>query len=185
MILYFPVVFPEWNICRKFNLLPWMYQKLLPEENWKNLSQTENFQDFWNFRPYYSEKLNVFPSKNHSAFLIIERYDIEVTISKFQIKILCLRMVPSLLKGEHFYYFKIWLILVQNAESAKKIQVENFMVYGNKHHSLTRKIGFRVISSFIHRSNRLQTLISFCKTKFFLTYSVPIWISKKFQNLGI
>ena len=44
------------------------------------------------------------------------------------------------------HYFKILLILMQNAESAKKFQVQNFIVYGNKHYSVTRKIGFSVIS---------------------------------------
>ena len=42
-----------------------MYQKLLPEENWINVSQTAKYQGFWNFWPYYFEKLDVFPSKNH------------------------------------------------------------------------------------------------------------------------
>ena len=50
-------------------------------------------------------------------------------------------------KGDHFYrFFEILLILVQNDESAKNFQVKNFVVYGNKHHSPTRKIGFKVIS---------------------------------------
>ena len=49
--------------------------------------------------------------------------------------------------GDHFYrYFEILLILVQNAESAKDFRVQNFIVYGNKHHFLTTKIGFRAIS---------------------------------------
>ena len=63
---------------------------------------------------------------------------------------MCLQVVPRPLKGNNFYhYFKILIILAQNAEPAKKFQVQNFVIYGNKHQSLTRKIGFRVISSFI------------------------------------
>ena len=58
--------------AENFNLLRWMYQKLSPAENWKNLSCTTKFQDFWNFQPYYLEKLNVFPSKNHLAFLTMD-----------------------------------------------------------------------------------------------------------------
>ena len=34
---------------------------------------------FLKFSTYYFEKLNLFPSKNHLAFLTIERYDIELT----------------------------------------------------------------------------------------------------------
>ena len=68
-------------------------------------------------------------------------------MSKSLIKILCLWVVHRTLKGDHYYrYFEILLILVQNAESAKNFQVQNFIVYGYKQHSLTRKIGFRVIS---------------------------------------
>ena len=40
--------------------------------------------------------------------------------------------------------------------SQQKLQAENFIVYGNKHHFLTRKTGFRVISSFINLDFILQ-----------------------------
>ena len=47
LIVYFPVVFPVWNICRKFQFASVdMYQKLSPEEN---LSHTARFQGFSNF----------------------------------------------------------------------------------------------------------------------------------------
>ena len=111
------------------------------------------------------------------------------------IKILSLWLVPGPLKGYHFHhYFKILLILAWNAESAKNFQVQNFMVYGNMHQSLTRKIGFRVISSFI--------LILFYETDFFLfimnfqkilkswnlAYLKVLWAQKqcsKFQNFRL
>ena len=97
------------------------------------------------FSTYYFEKLNFFLSKNHLAFCTIKRYDIE--LSKFQMKILCLWVVDRPLKVNHFYrYFEILLILARNTESLKHSQVQNFIVYGNRHHSITRKIGFRVIS---------------------------------------
>ena len=38
------------------------------------------------FSTYYFEKLNLFPSKNHLAFLTIERYDIELTNIKISDK---------------------------------------------------------------------------------------------------
>ena len=50
-------------------------------------------------------------------------------------------------EGESFLPFlEILLILAQNAESPINFQVQNFIVYGNKHNSLTRKIEFRVVS---------------------------------------
>ena len=36
--------------------------------------------------PYYFEKLNSFPSKNHLAFLTIKRCDIELTNTKISDK---------------------------------------------------------------------------------------------------
>ena len=41
---------------------------------------------FLKFSTYYFEKLNLFPSKNHLAFLTIERYDIELTNIKISDK---------------------------------------------------------------------------------------------------
>ena len=68
-------------------------------------------------------------------------------ISKFQVKILYPWVMHKPLKEDLIYsYFEIVLILVWNAESAKKFKDQNFTVYGNKHNSLTRKICFRVIS---------------------------------------
>ena len=52
---------------------------------------------------------------------------------------------------------------MQNDELAKNFQAQNFMLYGNMHQSLTRKTGFRVISSFI--------LILFYETDFVFIYN--------------
>ena len=38
LILYFPTVFQYRTYAENSNLPAWMYQKLLREENWKNLS---------------------------------------------------------------------------------------------------------------------------------------------------
>ena len=75
-----------------------MHQRVLPKENLKNLS---------------FEKLNFFPSKNHLAFLTIERYDIELT----NIKISDKNIVPpggaQGPEGGSFYcYFEVLLILM-------------------------------------------------------------------------
>ena len=62
---------------------------------------------------------------------------------------MCLWVMAEPIKGAHFYlYFDILLILVQNAESAKNFQVQNFMVYGSMHHALTKKkvLGYRLTS---------------------------------------
>ena len=50
------------------------------------------------------------------------------------------------------------------------------------HHFLTRKIGFRVNSSFIIDWPASKILISFYKTDFFLIFSVPLWIFKKISK---
>ena len=113
--------------AENFNLLRWMYQKLSPEENWKNLSCTTKFQDFLNFQPYYLEKLNVSPSKNHLAFLNMDMIK-NWLILTFQIKILCLRVVPGYLKRVYFdWYFEI---LLQNVESAKIFKLRIFRILG-------------------------------------------------------
>ena len=99
-------------------------------------------------QPYHFEKLNVFPSKNHLTFLTT---DIELTNIKISDKnIVPGKVVPGPLKGGHFCYLEFLLILTWNAESAKNFEVQNFIIRGNRrHHSLIRKIAFRVISSFI------------------------------------
>ena len=74
---------------------------------------------------------------------------------------------------------------MQNAESAKKFQVQNFIVYGNKHYSVTRKIGFSVISWFMMDWLASKILYLFYKTCFFLIYSAPLWIFKRFANLEV
>ena len=91
--------------------------------------------------------MNSFPSENHLAFIIIVTYDIGLTNIKILDKNIALAGGTQSLKGNHFYcYFEFLLILALNAESAKNFQVQNVIVHGNKHHSLTRKKGFRVIS---------------------------------------
>ena len=118
-----------------------MNQKFLPEENWKNLSIFD----------IIILKKSIFPNKKPFSFFnnTVERYDIELTnikISDWNIVLPDSVQPPE--QGSYFNcYFEILLILVQNAESAKNFKVQNFIVSGNKHHSLTRKIGFfRVIS---------------------------------------
>ena len=143
MILYFPVLFPLQNIFRKFLFASMNVSKVITWRKFKKPLFDCKISGFLKFSTYYFEKLNLFPSKKHLDLLTIERYDIELT----NIKILWLRVVCRPLKGNHFYrYFEILLILVWNAEAEKKFQVQNFNGYGNWHHSLTRKIRFRVIS---------------------------------------
>ena len=86
-------------------------------------------------------------------------------------------------EGDNFYRYIEILILVRNAESTKKFQVQSFN--GMKSHSQTRKIGFRVIASFIIYWLASKILISFHKIDFFLIHSKQWWIFKKFQNLEI
>ena len=105
-------------------------------ENFKNLEILQSKRDFFNFLQaitfdtFHANKLKF------STYVLYWEYN-------RKIKILCLRVVCRSLKGYHFCcYFGILLIL----KSAKNFQVQNLIVYGNKQHSLTRKIGFRVIS---------------------------------------
>ena len=118
-----------------------MYQKLSPEENWKNLCWTEKFHLlFW--------KIEFFSSKNHWAFLTIERYDIELTNINISDKNI---VPPGGVQGPERKSFLLlfWSFTNSGAKSwvsKKDFPVENFIVYGNKHHYLTRKIGFKVIS---------------------------------------
>ena len=106
-------------------------------------------------------------------------------------------MVCRPLKGNHFScYFEILLVLAWNAESAKNCD--------NKHHSLTRKIGLKVISSFMIDWPASTILISFYKTNFFsfmvchgfqkiskswkIAIFRDLWAEKqcnKFENFGL
>ena len=64
---------------------------------------------FLKFSTYYFKKLNVFPSKNHLAFLSIEKYNIKLTNIKISDKNI---VSPGDVQGDHFYkYFEILLIL--------------------------------------------------------------------------
>ena len=134
------------TICRKFQFNSMNVSKVVARRKLKKISLTAKFQHLWNFQPHYFEKLNFFPSKNHLDFLTIERYDIQLSNIKFQIKILCLgggAQVPeggsSLLLYLNFADFgaKCWV--------TKNFQAQNFIVYGN-YQSLTREVGFQVIS---------------------------------------
>ena len=82
-------------------------------------------------------------------------------------------------------FFLILVILAQNAESAKNFQVQKYIVYGNMHYSLTRKIDFRVTSYFVIDWLGSEILILCYKTNFFLIYNAPLWIFKRFQNIKI
>ena len=66
-------------------MLAWMYQKVFPEENWKISLRLQNFKIFEIFDHTILKK-DIFPSKNHLAFLTIERYDIELTNIKISDK---------------------------------------------------------------------------------------------------
>ena len=134
LIIYFPVVFPEWNICRKFEFASMNVSKVIARRKLKKSPSDCKISGFLKFSTLLFWTIECFPIKKPFSFFNHRKF-------------------------------------------------ENFMVYGNKHHSLTRKIGFRVISSFIIDQSASKILISFCKTKFFLTYSVPTWISKKFKIL--
>ena len=85
LILYFPVVLPLQNICRKFlfasiDCIKSYCLKKIEKISFCKISR------FLKFSSYYFEKLNLFPSKNHSAFLTIERYDIDLTNTKISDK---------------------------------------------------------------------------------------------------
>ena len=124
-----------------------MYQKLSPKKNWKKSLLDCNISRFLKFFTLLFSKIDFFPSKNHVAFSTIERYDIELTTIKTSDKNILPQGGVQAHKGYHFsdilkfcrFWHDIWY-----AESAKHFEVQNFIVYG--HHSLTRKIGFRVIS---------------------------------------
>ena len=79
-----------------------MYQKLIPEENWKKSHLDLKISTFLKLWPCYLGKLNFFWSKNLLAFLTIERYDLEMT----NIKISDKNIVPpggaQVPKGGHF-----------------------------------------------------------------------------------
>ena len=94
-------------------------------------------------------------------------------------------MMRRHLKGGHFYhFFEILLILAQNADSAKNFQVQNFVVQGNKHHSQTRKIRFRVNFLIHDRLAGLKKPDFILRDQFFfLIYSASLWIFKRLQNL--
>ena len=57
------------------------------------------------------------------------------------------------------------------------------MVYGNKHHFLTRKIDFTVIASFIIDRPVWIILISFYKTDVYLIYAIMYSQKKNFGTL--
>ena len=87
-------------------------------------------EGFLKFLNLLFRKINFFPIKNHLVFLTIERYDIELTNIKISDKnIVPPAVVPRPLKGNHFYcYFKIVLVLVWNAKSAKIFKL-NFLLF--------------------------------------------------------
>ena len=106
---------PVQNIYRKFQFASMNVSKVIAWRKLKKSLLDCKISRFWHF-----------PIKNHLAFLTKERCDIELT----NIKILDKNIVPVggvwVPEGDNFYcYFEI-LILVRNAESAKKFQVQSF-----------------------------------------------------------
>ena len=116
LILYFPVVFAVYNICRKFQLARMNVSKVIAWRKLKKSLLDLKILTFLKFWPCYLEKMNFFPSKNHLAFLTLERYDIEMTNTKISDK----NMLPGgggqgpegrLLKSWNFVDFgvKCWV----------------------------------------------------------------------------
>ena len=111
-------------------------------------------------------------------FSHLRRYDIETTNNKISGKNIVPQGGARDPDGGSFLplfwnfanFAKCWV--------SKKFQIENVMVYGNKH-SLTSKVSFMVISLFI--MDLLVSIILFYKTNFFLIYSAPLWIFKRFN----
>ena len=132
---------------------------------------------FWN--------IDFSPIKKPFSFLTIEGYDTELT----NIKISNKNIVPpggaQAPEGRWRLPFDILLILAWNAESAKNFQIHNFIVYGNKHHSLTGKIGFRVISKLMMHWLASKILISFKKTNFFSFIRRHYGFSKNFKAFSL
>ena len=79
---------------------------------------------FWNFWHYYFE-INFFPSKNHLAFLTIDRHDIELPNIKISDKNFVL---PGSKRNNFYCYFEMLLILVQDAESVKNLKFKILLV---------------------------------------------------------
>ena len=179
----FSYCIPVQNICRKFQFASMNVSKVIAWRKLKKSILDCKISRFLKFSILLFWKIECFPIKNHLAFLTKERYDIELT----NIKILDKNIVPVggvwVPEGDNFYCYIEILILVRNAESAKMFQVQSFN--GIKSHSQTRKIGFRVIASFIIYWLASKILISFHKIDFFLINSKQWWIFKKFQNLEI
>ena len=101
--------------------------------------------------------------KYHLAVLTIESYDIELTNIKISDKNIVSGWCPDPRRGIIFTtILKFCWFRCKMLSQQKKIQLQNVLVYGNKH-SLTRKIGFRVISSFVIDGTASKILIFFCK----------------------
>ena len=79
---------------------------------------------FWNFWHYYFE-IHFFPSKNHLAFLTIDRHDIELPNIKISDKNFVL---PGSKRNNFYCYFEMLLILVQDAESVKNLKFKILLV---------------------------------------------------------
>ena len=139
-----------------------MYQKVLSEKKLKKSLLDHKISLFSKFMTFLFWKIE-FLSKKHLAFLTIDRYDIELD----NIKISDKNIVPlggvQVPEGESFFplFWNFADFVVKCWVSKKNI------VYGNKHHSLTRKIGCRVILQFRINCLASKIVISFCKTYFF------------------
>ena len=119
-----------------------MDQKLSTIENWKNLLESK-ISRFLNFWPYF-EILNFSLSKNHLAFLAIQRHDIELTNIKLSDKNFVFQGGAQAPEGE-LILLLFWNFAIFGAECWVSKKVQKFFVCGNKYHSLTRKIGLMLI----------------------------------------
>ena len=78
-LIHFPVLFPVQNICIKFQYASLNVSKVIA---WRKLQKSLwecKISRFLIFSTLLFWKIKFFPSKNHLAFLTIERYDKELT----------------------------------------------------------------------------------------------------------
>ena len=132
MTVWFFIFLQYLVFCIKFQ---WASMNVSKVITWRKLKKSlldlkiSTFLKFW---PCYLEKLNFFPSKNHLAFLTIERYDIEMTNIKISDKnIVHLGGVQVPEGGSFLVLFWNVADFGMNTESAKNFHVQNFIVHGN------------------------------------------------------
>ena len=132
MILYFPVAFPVYNICRKLLFAGMTVSNVTAWRKLKKSLFDRKISRALKFLTYYFEKLNFFPSKNYLAFLIIERYDTVLTNIKISDKnILPLGSAQAPEGGSFLLLFWNFADFGIKYRVRKKSQVQNFIAYGN------------------------------------------------------